>query len=201
MTTTTYSLSRPAGDMQSPRGAIAAIVLLLALPVTILAQIVVGFDAEVVIHFALATGALLIASSVFDFAAPGWLTRTACVAAGVLGAIFFVQGLGALVSNDALRAFAYSPALGGWGETLTMSLVMLWFIAVARTHTHGVTMILGFASALLVIGLGIWSIAFAPVAGTPQELRLLFLLPIAWFLFASTRTSDAGRVVGRLTGR
>jgi hypothetical protein len=173
--------------MRSHRGAAAAIVLLLAVPVTILGQIVLGLNDEVVVHFALATGTFLIASSVFDFATPRWLTWIGCAAASALGAIFFGQGLAALLSSDALRAFAYSREVGGWGEVLSQSLVMVWFIAVARAHTRGVTMILGFVSALLVIALAIGSIAFAPATGMPQELRLLFGLPIVWFLFVSTR--------------
>ena len=195
MTTTTYALSRTTahGPIHSPRGALAATVLLLAVPVAILTQITVGFDAEVVIHFALATGTFLIASSVFDFATPRWLSWIAGIAASTLGSIFLLQGLSGLVANDSLGAFAYSLEVGGWGEMASVSIIMTWFAAVARVHSHGATRIIGIASSFLVIGLAIWSITFAPSMGTPQVLRLLFLLPIAWFVFVSTRATTLGR--------
>ena len=195
MTTTPYALSRTTAHrpIHSRRGALAAIVLLLALPLAILTQIIVGFDAEVVVHFALATGTFLIASSVFDFATPRWLSWTAAIAAFTVGSIFLLQGLSGLVANDSLRVFAYSLEVGGWGEMASVSLIMAWFAAVARAHTHGLTRIIGIASSFLVIGLAIWSITFAPAMGTPQGLRLLFLLPIAWFVFVSTRATTSVR--------
>ncbi len=73
---------------------------------------------------------------------------------------------------------------------LTISIVMVWFIAVALTHGRGPTMILGVLSSAFIVGLGTWSILFAPPSGTPQAMRLLFLLPIAWFLFVSTRRAS-----------
>ena len=189
MTTTTYSLSRTVSDgrLTSRRGAAASIVLLLAVPLAIIGQIALGLDSEVLIHFALATGTLLIASSVFDFATPRWQTWAACTAGIGLGAIFFLQGLAPLLHSATLGAFAYSRPVGGWGEMVTMSIVMAWFAVVARAHTQGVTRVLGTASALLVIGMAMWSITFAPETGMPQELRLLFALPIIWFLFVTTR--------------
>lgn len=52
--------------MKSPRGFLAAIVFLSALPVTILYQKLFGNGAEVVIHLALAAGAFLLSFAVFD---------------------------------------------------------------------------------------------------------------------------------------
>jgi hypothetical protein len=44
--------------MRSQRGFLAALVLLLALPITVLYQILVGAGADTVVHVLLATGSL-----------------------------------------------------------------------------------------------------------------------------------------------
>jgi len=161
----------------------------LALPITIVNQMFFPVGAEV-IHLALAVGTLLIGLSVFDFATPSWLDSVTCVAASALAVIFLAQGLGELTQNETLKNLAFSREIGGWGEMLTISIVMVWFIAIALTHGRGPTMILGVLSSAFIVGLGTWSILFAPPSGTPQAMRLLFLLPIAWFLFVSTRRAS-----------
>jgi hypothetical protein len=181
------SMRGASARFHSPRGALGALVLLLALPITIVYSMFFPVGAEAVIHFALAVGTFLIASSVFDFDTPSWLQWVACVAGSALGLIFLGQGLAELTQNDALRNFAFSRELGGWGEMLAISLVMTWFVAVALTQGRGPTMVLGVLSSALAVALGVWSIVWGGSAGTPQELRLLFLLPIAWFLFVSAR--------------
>jgi hypothetical protein len=175
----------------SVRGAVGALVLLLAFPITVAAAIVFPDSSEAVIHTALAAGTFMLGLSVFDFAAPRWLTWTACVAAIGLAAIFLAQALVGLTQTEAVRGFAYHPLVGAWGEVITSSIVMVWFMAVARTYGRGPTMVIGVLTSALVIGLNLWSITFAPASGTPQALRLLFLLPITWFLFVSSRRSPA----------
>ena len=167
--------------------------LLLALPFTIAVEMLAPGHAEVVMHLALAAGTLLVGWSVFDFATPKWLSWIGCGAACALAAIFLLQALGALTDNEALRNVAYSTEIGGWGETVSVSLLMVWLIGVARTLGRGVTMVSGVLAALAVIGMSVWAILAAPLGATPAELRLLFLLPVAWLLFVSTRrtTPDA----------
>jgi hypothetical protein len=138
----------------------------------------------------LAAGTFIIALSVFDFAAPMWLTRSALGAACILAGIFFAQGLAALTQNEALWNVAFSPEVGGWGEALTVSMVMAWFIAIAAAHGRGRTMLVGVLSAAAVIGLSAWGVLAAPVGGTPAWLRLVLLVPIAWFVFVSARRSN-----------
>lgn len=48
--------------MRSQRGFLAALVLFLALPITVLYQILVGGGADTVVHVMLATGSLLLAA-------------------------------------------------------------------------------------------------------------------------------------------
>jgi hypothetical protein len=177
-------------QLRSVRGAIGALVLLLALPITIVYQMLFPVGAEVVIHIALALGTFVIGLSVFDFETPSWLKSVTCVAASALAFIFLAQGLAELTQNETLKNIAYSREIGAWGETITMTVLMGWFIAVALTHGRGPTMILGVLSSALIVGLGGWSLLFAPPSGTPQEMRLLFLLPIVWFLFVSARRTS-----------
>ncbi len=162
--------------------------LLLAVPLTIGFDTVFPGRAEVVIHLLLATGTLLIGVSVFDFSTPSWLTGTAFGAACVLAAIFFAQGLAALTLNDTLNKIAFSQAIGGWTEAVTLSMVMAWFIAVARVKCGGVTMLIGALSAATTIGLSAWGVLAAPPGEAPGWLRLVVLVPIAWFVFVSTRS-------------
>jgi hypothetical protein len=170
---------------------LGALVLLLSLPISIAASIVAPVSSEVVIHFLLAIGTLLIGLSVFDFATPRWLSASACAAATILAAIFLAQGLASLTLHDTLSAVAYSRELGAWGETITLAIVMVWFMAVARSLGRGVMMWLGVLSAAVVVGLSTWSVVAGPAGGTPAELRLVLLVPIAWFLCVSARRSVA----------
>jgi hypothetical protein len=180
-----------ASHLRSLGGALGALVLLLALPLTVAFDMLFPGHAEVVIHVLLAIGTFTVGLSVFDFGTPKWLTRTACAAGCVLAAIFFAQGLAALTQNEMLKNVAFSPQIGGWGEAIAVSTVMAWFIAIAFAHGRGATMIAGAASAAMVIGVSVWAMLAAPLGGTPAELRLLFLIPIAWLLFVSTRRSNA----------
>jgi hypothetical protein len=181
--------------IRSARGVLGALGLLLALPITIGYQILFPVGAEVVIHVALAVGTLLVGLSAFDFDTPSWLASVTCVAASALAIIFLGQGLAEFTQSEGLKNIAFSREIGAWGEMITVTMVMVWFIAVAVTHGRGPTMILGILSSALTVGLGVWSVLFAPPAGTPQEMRLLFLLPIAWFLFVSTRRTFTNRVM------
>src|SRR5438128_2235145 len=106
--------ARPAAShLRSLGGALGALVLLLALPLTVAIDMVFPGRAEVVIHVLLAIGTLSVGLSAFDFGIPKWLTRAACGAACVLAAIFCAQGLAALTQNETLKNVAFSPEIGG----------------------------------------------------------------------------------------
>ena len=180
-------------QIRSPRGALGALALLLALPITIAYSMFFPVGAEVVIHFALAFGTFFIGLSVFDFETPPWLNALTCVAASVLALIFLAQGVAELTQNETLRSVAFSLEIGGWGESITIALVMVWLMAVALMQGRGPTMILGVLSSALVVCLLVVSFVVTPQTGLPQVMRLFFLLPIAWFLFVSTREKHAAR--------
>jgi hypothetical protein len=165
--------------------------LLLAFPFTVAVAILFpNSNTEAVIHIALATGTFILGLSLLDFAiTPRALTWTACASASLLAAIFLGQGLVGITQNETLRSIAYSQVLGAWGETITLFVVMVWFMQLARSYGRSLTMILGVLTSVLVIGISLWAVVAAPPGGTPAEMRLLFLLPIAWYLFVTTRRS------------
>jgi hypothetical protein len=127
--------------MRSPRGFGAALVLLLAVPVTALYQMV--FDgAGIVIHVALAVGFVLVSSSVFDFGTMGWLNWIGCVATSALAAIFFLQAASELIEKDSLTYLVYH-VLGQRLETWLVYAFLLWCVAMLLTASQGKTKILG----------------------------------------------------------
>jgi hypothetical protein len=167
-------------------------VLLLAVPFTVAVGMFQPAFSELAIHLALGLGTLIVGLSVFDFAAPKSLTRIGCGAACALAAIFFGQALGALTHDETVRSIAYSAAIGGWGEAVTASLLMVWLIAVARTFGAGVTMLIGAFSALAVIGVSAWGTIASYFGVSPAELKLLLSLPVLWLLLVATRPRTDG---------
>src|SRR5687768_11540255 len=94
-------------SMRSPRGFVAAVVFLLALPVSLLYTMVVGVGSEIAIHAALGLGSMLMAFAVFDFRTSRWIAWVGCVSAGSLAAIFLLQGVSELIPNAGLTQLAY----------------------------------------------------------------------------------------------
>src|SRR5215216_3845928 len=126
-------------SMRSPRGLLAAVVFLLAVPVTLLFQNLFGSGASTAIHLALGAGSVVLAFAVFDFKLPRWINWIGSVSAGALGAIFLLQAVALLIPNDSLNHFAYQ-VLGQSGagslfpallvpESLFPALLVLWFVA------------------------------------------------------------------------
>jgi hypothetical protein len=102
--------------VRSLRGVLAAIVCLLAVPVALLFQLIVGSGAEMVLHLVLGVGFLLTAFAVFDFEPPRWLPWVGCLSIGALGVTFLLQGISQLLHIDRLRYLAFQ-VLGQQFET------------------------------------------------------------------------------------
>jgi hypothetical protein len=93
--------------VRSLRGVFAASLCLLAVPVALLFQLIVGTGAETVLHLVLGVGFLLTAFAVFDFGPTRWLPWVGCLSIGALGATFLLQGISQLVHNDWLTYLAF----------------------------------------------------------------------------------------------
>ena len=177
--------------MRSQLGFSSALVLLLALPVTVLYQILVGTGADTVIHVMLATGSLLLAASVFDFNKMAtWITWLGCLAAAAEGTIFLLQGVSHLVQNAAFTDFVYQ-GLGQWPERLFMDLIIFWLVALWLTDSWGKTRLIGLIALVSVVILEMYSYSLlyagSSINTAAPALKLLYLLPFVWLLLESNK--------------
>ena len=177
-------------SMRSLRGFLAAIVFLLAVPITLLCQILFGSGAGVAVHLALGAGSILLSFAVFDFELPRWINWIGCVSAAATGTIFLLQAVALLIHNDSLTYLAYR-VLGQWPEGLFPVLLILWFVALLLFDSQGKTRILGFVAISIAVGFEVYTHTLAylgtPIEAQPQVLRLLMLLLFVWLLFESTK--------------
>jgi hypothetical protein len=118
--------------MRSPRGLLGSIVLLLALPIAVLTQVLVGSGSGLAIHLALAVGCVLVSFSASDFETPRWMAWVGGLSMGAFAAIFLAQAASSLVGNGAFSHFA-NQVLGFWPEKLLLSLIAFWLVGVLLT--------------------------------------------------------------------
>jgi len=184
------SQGRSRVGMRSPRGLLAAIVFLLALPVAVLSEILFGSGDGTAIHLALGAGSLLLAFAVFDFKLPRWMNWIGCVSAGALAVIFLLQAVALLIPNDSLTYLAYE-VLGQKLEGLVPDLVILWFVAMLLMDSQGKTRILGFVAMSIAVGSEVYKYTLVylgtSIEAQPEVLRALMLLPFVWLLFESAK--------------
>ena len=179
--------------MRSPRGFYAALVLLLAIPITLLGQAALGIEFEITFHFLLALTAGLIALAVFDFKLPSWITWLGSLSAGTLAAIFLLQGVALLIPNDALHSLAYQ-VLGGPLEGALVDGLMLWFIALLLRGSQGKTRLFGVAAVSIFGCYELYRYGLAFIGAEPVGiLKLTLLLPFIWLLLESKKTLELGR--------
>ena len=188
--TATNSRGDSGGRIRSPLGLLSALAILSALPIAVGCQILFGSGGGTTIHFALAAGCLLLASSVFDFELPRWMNRMGCAFALALGAIFLLQALALLIPSESLYYVAYS-VLGRWPEGWLAGLIILWFVAMLLIDSRGKTRVLGSFALSLAVGFEVYNLIL-PYLGTSLSaeagaLKLLLLLPFVWLLFESTK--------------
>lgn len=188
--------------MKSKLGFFGAIAFLASVPLALLAQnIFGGTAAEMVIHFACGTGFVLSALAMFDFRVPRWMTWIGSLSTGAVGIIFLLQGISNLMpDNEGLSYFVFQ-VLGQGLEGLFIDLFFLWFIAVLIMDSHGKTRVFGFIVLSIVVVLEIYRIALISFGGDfPVALKLIYFLPIIWFLFESAKKIQPQVQVSRPVG-
>ncbi|MGH7696403.1 MAG: hypothetical protein ACRENH_15565 [Gemmatimonadaceae bacterium] len=175
---------------RSTRGVAAAAVVLLALPVTFLYQSLGGTRASVVVHAALALGAVLLSFAVFDFATPRWVALLGCAAAGLLAVIFLLQGLSEIVQNARLTEAVYR-VLGQRVEGWLVDLFLLWCVAVWLTVSRGRAKAFGAVVLGVAVGVEIYAnwLAFRGTSlnEVAPMLKLVVLPPFVWLLLESRK--------------
>lgn len=172
-------------SVRSPGAFLASVVLILALPVAILVQLLLGSGASLTMHVALTVGCVLLSLSAFDFETPAWVAWVGRIASGVFAAIFLLQAASELIRNDSFSYFALQ-VLGSWPERVLITLLALWLVAVSLSASRGNTKILGFAVMAVVVGVEAYNYVLL-YPGEPLAFKVLYLLPFVWLLFESRK--------------
>jgi hypothetical protein len=172
--------------MRSPRGFLGSIVLVLALPVAVLIQVLLGSGSSLTMHVALMVGCTLVALSAFDFETPRWIAWMGRVAAGAFAAIFLLQAASELMRNDSFRHFALQ-VLGNWPERVLTTLFIFWLVAVLLTASRGKTRILGVVAMAVVVAVNAYNY-FLLYLDEPPALTAVYLLPFVWLLLESRKS-------------
>jgi hypothetical protein len=163
--------------VRSLRGVLAASVCLLAVPVALLFQLIVGSGAEMVLHLVGGVGCLLTAFAVFDFRPPRWLPWIGCLSIGAFGATFLLQGISQLLHIDWLTYLAFQ-ILGQQLETWSVDVFLVWCSATVLLMSHGKVKLFGIGVMALAVSAEIYSYGvryFGSGAVSPL-LKLVLLL-------------------------
>jgi hypothetical protein len=172
--------------MRSLRGFLGSIVLLIALPLAVLTQVLLGSGSGVTIHVALAVGCALLSLSAFDFEIPRWVAWIGCVAASTFSGIFLLQAASELIQNDSFSYFALQ-VLGDYPERILKTLFIFWLAAVLLAASRGKTMILGFVVMAVAVGVEVYNYVLLYLGEAPA-LTALYLLPFVWLLLESRKS-------------
>jgi hypothetical protein len=176
--------------VRSLRGVLAASVCLLAVPVALLFQLIVGSGAEMVLHLVGGVGCLLTAFAVFDFEPPRWLPWVGCLSIGAFGVTFLLQGISQLLHNDSLTYLAFQ-ILGQQFETWSADVFLLWGCAAVLLTGQGKVKVFGICVMALAVCAEIYSNGVrylgSGAGGVSPLLKLALLLPFVWLLLESSK--------------
>jgi hypothetical protein len=176
--------------VRSLRGVLAASVCLLAVPIALLFQFIVGSGAEMVLHLVLGVGFLLTAFAVFDFEPPRWLPWVGCLSIGALGVTFLLQGISQLLHIDWLTYLAFR-ILGQKVETWSGDVFLVWCAATVLLMSHGKVKLFGIGVMALAVSAEIYSFSVryfgSAAGGVSPLLKLVLLLPFVWLLLESSK--------------
>lgn len=177
--------------MRSTTGFMAALVMLLALPLALASQVVLVDGAETVLHLAVGTGCVLLAAAAFDFGLPRWAGWIGALSAGAFGAIFLLQGAAQIVANDALTYIAFK-VLGQELERFLPDLIIVWFLVLLAVGSHGKTRVFGWIAMSVVVVAELTAIAGAILSIDVPASKVVFLLPFVWLLLESAKRVQRG---------
>jgi len=176
--------------VRSRRGVLAASVCLLAVPVALLFQLIVGSGAEMVLHLVGGVGFILTAFAVFDFEPPRWLPWVGCLSIGAFGVTFLLQGISQLMHIDWLTYLAFQ-ILGQQVEALSADVFLVWCSATVLLMSHGKVKLFGICVMALAVGAEIYSNVVryfgSGAGGISPLLKLVLLLPFVWLLLESSK--------------
>ncbi len=178
--------------MRSIRGLVAAVMLLLTVPLAIGIAVITGGGGEPIVHFGIGAGMVMLATAAFDYGLPRPVAWFGAVTAGVFGGIFLLQGVADAIGNPALHDFAFF-VLGQQLERVLPDLLLVWFVALLLLASEGRTRILGWVVMTIVIVGEVGTLA-GPLLGIDvPDIKLRWLLPFAWLLFESVKPAAGSR--------
>ena len=176
--------------VRSLRGVLAASVCLLAVPVALLFQFIVGSGAEIVLHLVGGVGCLLTAFAVFDFEPQRWLPWVGCLSIGAFGVTFLLQGISQLLHIDWLTYLAFQ-ILGQQLETWSVDVFLVWCSATVLLMSHGKVKLFGICVIAVAVTAEIYSFGVryfgSGAGGVSPLLKLVLLLPLVWLLLESSK--------------
>jgi hypothetical protein len=180
--------------MKSRKGFLAGIIFPAAIPFALLCRIIFGADAEMLLHFALATGFTLISLAIFDFKIPKWLNIAGCFAAVALALIFLLQGVSQLSKTDSLNYLAFE-VLGQFVEAGLVKMLLIWFAGLLFYEARGKTRAFGSIVMIAVLCVELYSY-YLIYRGTSLDaeaaiLKLVYLLPFVWLIFESKKKNSS----------
>lgn len=183
--------------MRSIRGLVAAVIVLLTVPVAIGVALATGGGAEPIIHFGIGAGMLLLAVAAFDFGLPRWIAWYGAATAGAFGGIFVLQGIADAIGEPNLWHFAFM-VLGQQPERLLPELIVAWFVALLVLGSQGRTRIFGTIVIGTLIAAEVVTLGGSVVGIDVPDIKLRWLLPFVWFAFESAKSAAHARAVGRV---
>jgi hypothetical protein len=175
--------------MTSIAGITAAVIMLLAIPLTIASQALGDSAAGVVIHLALGASCIALAIAVFDFELPRWVNRAGAAVSAALGTIFLLQAV-SLLLNGALDGIAFK-ILGQLPEGILPIAILFWFAALLVYASRGRTRLIGWLVVPPAIVLTVAMVIAHYIGIEAAYLKLAALLPFAWLLLESVKPASA----------
>jgi hypothetical protein len=172
--------------MRSTLGLVAAITLLLTVPLAIAVALITGGGGEPIVHFGIGAGMLMLAVAAFDFGLPRPIAWFGALTAGVFGWIFVLQGIADALGNADLHHFAFF-VLGQQLERVLPDLIVVWFVALLLFGSEGRTRVLGWVVMTIVV-VGEVATFVGPQLGIDvPDIKLRWLLPFVWLAFESVK--------------
>ena len=177
--------------VRSPRGVVAAAILLAVVPVALLFSNIAGGGAGEALHVGLGAGFLVLSAASLQLSLPRWMTVAACLAIGFLGAIFLLQGIADIARSVPLTDLAY----GFLGQRLEKALgyvFLLWCVAIALMASRGRTRLVGLTALAVGAAVEVYSAVVTLGGGeASQALKLLYLPIFLWLLLESRKSPEA----------
>jgi hypothetical protein len=172
---------------RSAAGAIASLIFLVGVPLSILSAILIGGGASAVIHAVLGATFFTLAFAVADFDLPPRLIAVASAAMLAFAAIVSLQGVADVTHSPAMDWLAYG-ILGQWLERLFGYVFLGWCIGVLVLDSTGTTRLVGGIAIATALGVDLFSLGARLSGSSAAEwLKLAFLLLFVWILSESLK--------------